>query len=272
MPLARLPGIDFHFEQSGAGPPLLVTAGWTLAERAFASHRAMLDSNFRCLLHDHRGIGRSVAPPGPLSIEQMADDLAALLDHLALPAVRVLGGGGMGAQVAMELAIRHPQRVSALLLGSPCLRVDAFLRELMQMWKALRRLDAQLWAREVTFWCYAPASFERRPELVQGAMSARAGEPTFADADAFDRIVDAYIAHDATDRAGRIRCPVLVTSGGTEDLITGPRFARAVQSAISGSSLHVFEGTSHNYWVEQPEEFGALVLDWFNAHGGSPAD
>lgn len=198
----------------------------------------------------------------------MADDLAALLGHLDLPAVRVLGGGGMGALVAMELAIRHPARVSALVLGSPGLRVDAFLRETMQMWKVLRRLDAKLWAREVTLWCYAPATFEMRPEVIQGALNARSGEATFADADAFDRIVDAYIAYDATDRAARIRCPVMVTCGGIEDLITGPRFATAVQRAIPGSSLRVFEGTSHNYWIEQSEAFGKLVIDWFAEHGG----
>ncbi len=268
MPRARLPGIDLYFEQSGAGPPLLVTAGWTLAERAFASHRALLEASYRCLRHDHRGMGRSTAPPGPITIEAMADDLGALLGHLGLPAVRVLGGGGMGALVAMELAIRHPARVSALLLGSPSLRADAFLREIMAMWKALRRLDPRLWAREVTFWCYAPETFEARPDIVAAALQGRAGEPTFADADAFDRIVDAYVAYDASERAGRIRCPVMVTSGGNEDLITGPRFARAVQRAIPGSTLHVFQGASHNYWVERPEEFGRLVLEWFAANGG----
>jgi len=267
MPLASLPGIDLYYEQSGEGPPLLVTAGWTLAERAFASHRALLDANFRCLRHDHRGMGRSVAPPGPISVEQMADDLGALLGHLGLPAVRVLGGGGMGALVAMELAIRHPERVSALVLGSPSLRVDAFLREIMSMWKALRRLDAGLWAREVTFWCYTPETFESRPAVVQGALEGRAGELTFADADAFDRIVDAYVAYDASGRAGRIRCPALVTSGGIEDVITGPRFARAVHAAIPGSSLRVFEGTSHNFWIEQPEAFGARVVEWLAGHG-----
>jgi 3-oxoadipate enol-lactonase len=267
MPLADLPGIRMHYEWSGKGPPLLVTAGWSLAERAFSSHRALLDAHFRCLRHDHRGMGRSKAPPGPISVAEMADDLAGLLGHLELPPVRVLGGGGMGALVAMELAIRHPGRVSALLLGSPSLRVDAFLREIMLMWKALRRLDPVLWAREVTFWCYTPRTFEERPELAQGALAARSGEPTFCDADAFDRIVDAYIAYDATESASRIRCPVLVTSGGNEDVITGPRFARAVQAAIPGAALHVFEGTSHNYWIEQPEAFGRLAVGWLGSKG-----
>ena len=50
----------------------------------------------------------------------------------------------MGALVAMELAVRHPAKVSALMLGSPSLKVDNFLLEIMLMWKDLRRLDPVL--------------------------------------------------------------------------------------------------------------------------------
>jgi pimeloyl-ACP methyl ester carboxylesterase len=79
--------------------------------------------------------------------------------------------------------------------------------------------------------------------------------------------VDAYCAYDATSRAGRIRCPTLVTSGGQQDVITGPRFAHEVQRAIPNSTLHLFEHTSHNFWVESFDEWWSVTRDFLGAHG-----
>lgn len=267
MPRARVSDIEMHYEEVGDGPPLLITTGWARAARAFVQHRALLAEHYRCIRHDHRGIGASDAPDAVYSIEQLADDLAGLLDHLKIDRCRVLGGGGMGALVGMELALRHPSRVSALLLGSPCLKVDNFLREVMMVWKDLRRLDPVLWAREVTLWCYSPETFHDRPEITTGAAQARGNEQTFPQPWAFDRIVDAYCAYDASGRAHRIACPTLIVNGGQADLITGPRFAREVHRVIPNSKLHVFEGTSHNYWVERFDEWWAVTRAFFQQHG-----
>ncbi|MDH3236143.1 MAG: alpha/beta hydrolase, partial [Alphaproteobacteria bacterium] len=165
MPKAKVSDIDMFYEEVGDGPPLLLTTGWALAERAFVQHRQLFAEQYRCIRHDHRGMGRSDAPKQPYTIEQLADDLAGLLDHLGIERSRVLGGGGMGGLVAMELAIRHPDRVTALHLGAPSLKVDNFLAGVMDMWKDLRRLDPELWAREVTFWCYTPQTFNEQPGL-----------------------------------------------------------------------------------------------------------
>lgn len=266
MPLAKLREIDMFYEEAGAGEPLLVTTGWALAERAFARHHGQFCERYRVIRHDHRHIGRSSAPEGPTDFATMGDDLAQLLDHLDIASARVLGGGGMGALVAMQLAIRHPERVSALHLGSPCLKADPFLVSILTMWKRLRALDPVLWAEEVTHWCYTPASFDRQPDLVGDAAKARAGEQTFPQQSSFERIADAYIAHDVRQTAGSIRCPVQISNGGEQDLITGPRMARPVAEAIPGAELVVFEDCSHNYFNEDPERFGRIVLDFFAAN------
>lgn len=267
MPGARVSDIDMHYEITGDGPPLLISTGWARAARSFVQHRELLARHYRCIRHDHRGIGASGAPDAPYTIEQMADDLAGLLDHLRIDRCRMLAGGGMGALVGMELAIRHPDRVSALLLGSPCLKVDNFLREVMQVWKDLRALDPVLWAREVTLWCYTPETFHDHPEITSGAAKARGAEQTFVEPWAFGRIVDAYCAYDASGRAGRIACPTLVTTAGQGDLITGPRFAREVHRAIPNSKYHVYENTSHNFWVERFDEWWNVTRDFFATHG-----
>lgn len=263
MSFAPLADIELYYEETGAGEPLLISTGWALAERAFVQHRELFARHYRCIRHDHRNMGRSGAPPAETSIAQMADDLAGLLDHLGIDRTRVLGGGGMGALVGLELAIRHPSRVRSLHLGAPCLAPDAFLKSMLAMWGRLRRLDKAMWAEEVTHWCYTPATFAANPAMARDAARARTGEPTFPSDDAYDRILRAYAAYDARGRTGGIRCPVQISNGGEHDLITGPRMAREVHEAIPGSEFVVFENGSHNYWVEDQPRFGAMILDWF---------
>lgn len=263
MPMAKLSTVEMYYEETGSGDPLLITTGWARAERAFVAHRDLLAEHYRCIRHDHRVIGRSVAPEAPTSMAEMGDDLAELLDHLDISQARVLGGGGMGALVAMELAIRHPDRVRSLHLGSPCLKADPFLVSLLNVWKRLRRMDPVLWAEEVTHWCYTPATFSNNPDLAESAARARAGEQTFPNHGCYDRTVDAYIAHDAARTAGQIECPVQISNGGELDLITGPRMAREVHAAIPNSELIIFEDCSHNYFTEDAERFGEMLIDWF---------
>lgn len=263
MPMAQLKSVNMFYEEVGSGEPLLITTGWARAERAFAAQRDVLAAHYRCIRHDHRHIGRTLAPDEPTDIAVLADDLADLIDHLDIGPTRVLAGGGMGAIVGMQLAIRHPEKVRALHLGSPCLKADPFLVSIMGIWKRLRAIDPVLWAEEVTHWCYTPENFARRPDVVEGARRARAGEQTFPTNRDFERLVDAYCAFDATELAGRITCPVQISNGGELDLITGPRMAREVHKAIPHSELVIFEDCSHNYFVEDSERFAQLLLDFF---------
>jgi 3-oxoadipate enol-lactonase len=263
MPMAKLSEVEMFYEEVGEGEPLLITTGWARAERAFAAHRDLLAKHYRCIRHDHRHIGRTLGPDRPTDMAVLADDLAELLDHLAIPSARILAGGGMGALVGMQMALRHPDKVRALHLGAPCLKADPFLVSIMGIWKRLRAIDPVLWAEEVTQWCYTPENFATRPELVEGARKARAQEQTFPHNRDFERLADAYCAFDIRGEAGRIACPVQISNGGELDLITGPRMAREVHAAIPHSELVVFENCSHNYFVEDQERFGAMLLDFF---------
>ena len=263
MPTAQLRQVNMFYEEQGTGEPLLITTGWARAERAFAAQIDDLSARYRCIRHDHRHIGRTLAPEGTTRLSDLADDLADLLDHLGIESTRVLGGGGMGALVAMQLAIRHPGKVRALHLGAPCLKPDAFLVSLMKVWVRLRALDPILWAEEVTHWCYVPKTFEERPEVVEGAKRARAGEQTFPTNRDFERLADAYMAFDVTGLVHQIRCPVQISNGGELDLITGPRMAREVHAAIPHSEYVDFADSSHNYFVEERQRFANVLLDFF---------
>src|SRR5437764_14483272 len=117
MPVVRAGEVDLDYERSGSGPPLLVIMGMSGTALHWGEpFLAALREDFELIAYDHRGVGASTALDGPVTIVQMAEDAAALLDALEIDSAHVLGIS-MGGMVAQELALAHPERVRTLTLG-----------------------------------------------------------------------------------------------------------------------------------------------------------
>jgi len=117
---------DFRFQSAGtslwathdgAGPPLVLLHGGGATHHAVLPAAAPLRPHFNVFTPDLRACGKSWFG-GPLSWDLLGDDVAALLDHLGIPRA-ILGGVSGGGAAALRCAMRHPQRLSALLIFSP---------------------------------------------------------------------------------------------------------------------------------------------------------
>jgi pimeloyl-ACP methyl ester carboxylesterase len=104
-----------YYEVHGDGDPLLLILGLALDVSEVGAIVEGLSTRFRTIVFDNRGSGRSGHPVGPYSIPMMADDAVGLLDNLLVPSARIVGIS-MGARIAMDVAIRYPQRVADLVL------------------------------------------------------------------------------------------------------------------------------------------------------------
>src|SRR5919202_4054957 len=102
--------------QSGAGTPLLLIHGLMVSGAMYQPVLPALTTHYRVIVPDLRGHGRSGALPGPYRVEQLARDLAQLLDDLHLDSAHVLGYSQGGA-VAQQFAHDYPRRVRSLLLA-----------------------------------------------------------------------------------------------------------------------------------------------------------
>ena len=119
MPYFRRDGIEFYFEEHGSGRPLIFSHGLGgNLNRACDLVRGLPDLHL--IVYDNRAHGRTkpLGDPAKLTFGEMADDLAALLDHLSIPSA-VIGGVSMGAGIALACAVRHRHRVKALVLSRP---------------------------------------------------------------------------------------------------------------------------------------------------------
>ena len=102
MPMAKNGDVDVFYEITGSGEPLVLIMGLGADHTVWEKHLAAYEKNFRCLAIDNRGVGRSSKPDAAYSTAEMADDVAAAMDHagdLQSPCRRDLDGGSDCARI-----------------------------------------------------------------------------------------------------------------------------------------------------------------------------
>ena len=119
MPTVHLPtGIDMYYESHGQGEPLVMLPSTAFPSDVWLPEQVPgLSQDLRLILPDLRGIGRTTKAGGAYSIELLAIDVMALLDHLDVRAAHVLGHS-MGGRVALEMALDWPERVKSLVMAA----------------------------------------------------------------------------------------------------------------------------------------------------------
>jgi pimeloyl-ACP methyl ester carboxylesterase len=257
MPHVRIDAVDLYFEIEGEGPPLLLLAGLASDSQSWAPVRPVLAQRFRLILPDNRGCGRTTPQDAPISLARMADDAAALLDHVGVARAHVLGHS-MGGLIAATFAARHAQRVDRLVLAGACAQANARTRTLMQ---DLARLRAEPIPRELFFrmmypWLFAPPFFAD-PNAVSEAARLSSDYPYPQSDAAYAAQAAAAGGFDAAALAA-IAAPTLILCGAL-DLLFSPDESEASFVAIADRRTDVLPGAAHSLHWDQPAAFSAAV-------------
>ena len=116
MPTAKVYDGELFYVEAGRGTPLLLVHGFPLDHTMWQGQIDALCDRYRVIAPDLRGFGRSSIIPGLLTMQRMADDLAELLDALAIKEPIVFCGLSMGGYVAWQFAMRYRKRLARLIL------------------------------------------------------------------------------------------------------------------------------------------------------------
>jgi pimeloyl-ACP methyl ester carboxylesterase len=145
MPKVRVGNITLHYLSTGTGPDVVMVHGLA-ANLAFWGLRIvpLPAARFKVTVYDLRGHGHSEMPPRGYTSSQMVDDLDALLRALGIDRAHLVGHS-FGGAVALEFAVRHPERVESLTLADAVLFgvLHARVRPNPERWAALHRWLAQ---------------------------------------------------------------------------------------------------------------------------------
>jgi pimeloyl-ACP methyl ester carboxylesterase len=127
---ADVNGIKLYYEIQGSGRPLILLHGGLGAIEMFGPNLAALAKGRQVIGVDLQGHGRTADIDRPLSVEFMADDIAALIKHLGLQRADIMGYS-LGGGVALQTAIRHPEVVNKLVVVSTPFRRNGFYPDIL---------------------------------------------------------------------------------------------------------------------------------------------
>jgi pimeloyl-ACP methyl ester carboxylesterase len=253
-----------YYEVHGSGPQTLVMIrGLGSNLTAWYEQTPVFAKQFRTVVFDNRGAGRTDKPDAPYSIAQMAADTKGLMDALGIQRAALLGIS-MGGMIAQEFAINYPERLKCLMLGCTTFGGRESVPAAQEIVAAVTA-GASASAEQQKLQLKAVLSddtIERRPEVV--AKHQRIREmypiPPFA----FMRQVQAITQHDTSGRLGTIKTPTLVMTG-REDRLVPPANSKMIAARIRGARLFEMAG-GHLFFTEHPEQFNSAVIDFVNKH------
>ncbi|WP_031079715.1 alpha/beta fold hydrolase [Streptomyces sp. NRRL S-118] len=200
---------EIWVERRGNGPDVLLIAGLSDPAEAWQAQLDGLAGRYRLTAYDNRGTGRTPLPEGPLSVPGMAEDAAAVLHALGIPAAHVMGFSG-GSRIAQELALNHPRLVRSLVLMSTWGRPDAYLRSMTDFWHWMSERAPTERAMLAAFllWIYTPRA--HADGTVDRIIEETLAFPYPQSIEAFQRQLAAFRTHDTLARLAEITAPTLV--------------------------------------------------------------
>jgi 3-oxoadipate enol-lactonase len=256
MPLAEIVGVRIHFRLDGPpGFPVVMLSNslgtnlsmWEPQVEALCAH-------YRILRYDTRGHGQTDTPPGPYTIEQLAEDAVALLDYLEIENVTFCGLS-MGGMIAMLLGRTSPGRLDGLVLANTSAKIGS-----PESWDArialvnengMEAITSQVIERWFTpdFRLASPDTVNRSERML------RQNNP-------LGYVACCAAIRDTDQRKGleEIKVPTLVISGA-RDAVTPPLEGETLASRIPGAT-HVVLDAAHLSNLEQSQHFNEAALSF----------
>jgi len=262
---ARVRGIRIAYDDDGGGSlPVVLLHGFPFNRSMWREQSAALAGDYRVITPDLRGHGETTVTDEPATMEEMADDLASLLDELNINRA-IVGGLSMGGYVTLAFCRKYPERVSGVVLADTRATPDNEEGRRTREETARRALAEGMGpiADAMTPKLLAPATLERRPETVARVREMILGtEPRGAAA----ALRGMALRRDQTDLLPRLQVPALVIVGG-EDSLTPPSDAEAMHGLMTDSRLVTLEGAGHASNLERADEFGRALREFLDGLG-----
>lgn len=260
-------GTSLYYCIEGEGEPLIFCYGLVCSSLHWTYQIELLRRQYRCIWFDYRGHHHSGQPKElrSLNIPQFADDLVQLMKHLQLPP-SVLLGHSMGVNVALEVALQHPERVRALVLanGTPSRPLDHMMHSNLSsyLFDKLRVLQQRLPKAVEYLWQNASRTQFIELAILIGGFNPHLTHPedveTYLDqirslgSKVFFEVLDHYQTHDVTPWLQTIQQPSLILAG-EHDHITPPEIQRQMHQLMPHSQFEMIFHGSHCSQMDFPD-------------------
>lgn len=260
MPAAILDDCEIYFEEYGEGFPVMLVAGLGGVGAYWQPQVEALARQYRVIIHDHRGTGRSTKSHIRYSVDQMAKDTLGLMDWLRIDKAHLVGHSTGGAIAQTILTGKNADRLDRVVMYATWTKADAFFRRCFEVRsELLRKSGPEAYITSSQIFLY-PSWWVR--DFAE-SVDARA----VYDAEIDEKIVlsriDALLEFDVKDKLKNITNEVLVL-GVENDHLTPAYFSKQIAELIPGSELAIMKDGAHVASMIHPDEFNRIILSFLN--------
>lgn len=263
MPKVSVADAEIYYESHGHGAPVLLVPGLGGVGSYWSPNIPAFSRNHQVIIHDHRGTGQSSRSLIRYSVDQMTNDLLAVMDHLGIEKAHLVGHSTGGA-IGQTLAVTHPNRLLSLTIYASWTKADPFFRRVFEARRTLLTSGgAAAYVRSTPVFLYPDwwineniALLEEREKVVI---------PNFPPTEIVASRIDAIVAFDCSDTLGAINTPTMVICA-KDDILTPPYYSRELARLIPGTELIELDRGGHCASETNTPAFNDAVLDFIGRH------
>ncbi|MCS6293961.1 MAG: alpha/beta fold hydrolase [Nitrospira sp.] len=254
-------GITLAHSNTGTGLPIVFLHAFPLNRTMWAEQEAALSSQFRVITIDLRGHGESDAPLWHYSLDQAADDVCALLNHLSI-AQALFVGLSMGGYILLALYRKYADRVKGMVLADTRAQADTPEGKAgrFQMAQIAYKQGPSAIADIMIPKLLSPATIQSRPEIVQRVRTMIEGNQISGIAGDLMAMAE---RPDSVPLLKQIACPTQIIVGEL-DQATPPADAKLMAEQIPHARLAIIPNAAHLANLEQPEAFTRLIEEFYS--------
>ena len=262
MAQVQIDNIKIAYTDAGSGRPVVLIHGYPFNRSLWSEQVIALSNSYRVIAPDLRGFGETEVTAGSATMNQMAQDVAELMDQLQIPRA-VIGGLSMGGYVALAFYKQFPSRVRALILADTRAQADteeAKQTRAQQAEKALSEGMAGI-ADAMLPKLLTPDTVSKRPDIVMHVRDMMLKTKPEGAAAALRGMTE---REDQTPLLSQISAPTLILVGA-EDAITPVADSEKMHHAIPNARLVLLENAGHVSNLERTEQFNDAMLEFLRA-------
>lgn len=266
MPFIENQGARIYWDERSVGEPILLIMGLGYPSDMWWRVRPVLDSRYRTIVFDNRGVGRSDMPAGPYPIATMAADAVAVLDAAGVDSAHVFGIS-MGGMIAQELALQYPKRVRSLILGCTAAGGPTAVQaepEVTQILLNRGSVTPEQAALAAIPYIYDSATPRER---VEEDLAIR--RPWLPRPEAYNAQLQGILGWESYSRLPQLNVKTLVIHGETDRLVRLGN-GQLIASRIPGAKLVTLANASHIFPTDQIAACHRAVMEFLPATLAQP--
>ena len=252
MTSVNVGGVNIFYEVMGQGAPLVMIQGFGQNSLQWGPIPAELAKQYKVILVDNRGTGRSDKPDSPMTIPMLADDVAHVLDALSISKASIFGVS-MGGLISQRFAINHPDRVINLVLGCTFpsgphhVQAPADGIRVLFDFEYLKNMTPEQRTMEVFRFMCSEKYIDAHPEAYKAYHEATVGYPT--PTRMFKQQGGAIGKEDTWQELPLISVPTLLITG-TADRMVPHQNSENLAKRIPGAELVLLPDMRHGFYIE----------------------